>query len=152
MQNTSLFFNHHLPYPTTKLQRIKRYPKQVWENYRFCRKSGNDVMAVDVCVWSYLVCVIMTHWRTKIDMWLTPNIKTLTSPSCSENLCLNGDNRNLLFQNDITNNASYISNSLPDQSMTKCDQNDKCNKFFSHKSLKFIWRPSICLIEKHLLS
>ena len=64
--------------PSARLQLIYgelRYLKQVWENYRFRRNSGDNAPAkrcVCVCVWGGgggLVCVIM-----KIDMWLTPKV------------------------------------------------------------------------------
>ena len=63
---------------TNNYMQIKRFffccqgnLKHFLENYRFCRKSGNDAYSKR---WRcHAICVNMTHdaLRTKINMWLT---------------------------------------------------------------------------------
>ena len=76
MQNTSLLLNNPLRYSTIKLRRIKIL-KQVLENYRFCRNSGNDAYSSE---WSGGWSSCLRHYdalRTKIDMCLAPNVLIL---------------------------------------------------------------------------
>ena len=58
MQNTSPLLNNYLPNLQLSYKEY-RYLKEVLENFRFCRTSGNE--AYDRGCWGHLVCIIMTH-------------------------------------------------------------------------------------------
>ena len=74
--------------------------------------------------------------------------KILTLPNRFENLRLQNDSTNTSFQNNRTDNPSFISNPalVPHESVRMRDQNDKHNMFVSHKSRK----PHICTTKKVL--
>ena len=76
------------------------------------------------------------------------NTKTLILPNRFENLRLQNDSTNTSFQNNRTDNPSFISNPalVPHESVRMRDQNDKHNMFVSHKSRK----PPICTTKKVL--
>ena len=70
MQNTRPLFNNPLSHPTIKL-------KQVLENYRFCRNSGNDTYGKGMG--GHLVYVIMMYCVRKSTCDNSPLIHNPTS-------------------------------------------------------------------------